>query len=153
VLLTELPDEDTLAMREEAEIEARYRRAAEQGDPGAMSALGTLLLRRGDLDGAEPFLRAAVQNGDRAAATTWDCCCISAGAPTRRPTGGGSRPSPVRLPPRTRSAGTTRARGRAGRRVLAAAGRGVRSPAGAYALADLLDHRRTRGPSVVPRGG
>ena len=67
-LLAELPDEDTLALREEAEIEARHRRAAEHGDPFAMSALGTLLLRRGDLDGAEPYLREAVQHGDRAAA-------------------------------------------------------------------------------------
>src|SRR5689334_24166769 len=33
--LAELPDEEGLALREEAEIEARHRRAADQGDPGA----------------------------------------------------------------------------------------------------------------------
>src|SRR4051812_48491165 len=70
-VLPELPefnDEDALTLSEEAEIEARHRRAAELGDPSAMTALGTLLLRRGDLDGAEPYLRAAVGHGERAAA-------------------------------------------------------------------------------------
>ncbi|MGW1934060.1 sel1 repeat family protein, partial [Streptomyces sp. NPDC001919] len=52
----------------ETETEARHRRAAERGDLASMSALGALLLRRGDLDGAEPFLRAATAEGDRAAA-------------------------------------------------------------------------------------
>ncbi|MER6481036.1 tetratricopeptide repeat protein, partial [Streptomyces filamentosus] len=52
----------------EAETEGRHRRAAERGDTDAMSALGALLLRRGDLEGAEPFLRAATAEGDRAAA-------------------------------------------------------------------------------------
>lgn len=33
-----------------------------------MSVLGALLLRRGDLEGAEPYLRAATADGDRAAA-------------------------------------------------------------------------------------
>ena len=48
--------------------EARHRLAAEAGDAAAMSVLGALLLRRGDLDGAEPYLRAATADGDRAAA-------------------------------------------------------------------------------------
>lgn len=52
----------------ETEVEARHRRAAERGDLAAMSALGALLLRRGDLDGAEPYLRGATAEGDRAAA-------------------------------------------------------------------------------------
>ncbi|KIF02814.1 hypothetical protein PL81_27825, partial [Streptomyces sp. RSD-27] len=41
----------------DAELEARHRVAADKGDPGAMSVLGALLLRRGDLAGAEPYLR------------------------------------------------------------------------------------------------
>ncbi|MDG4863171.1 tetratricopeptide repeat protein, partial [Streptomyces sp. T-3] len=48
--------------------EARHRVAAEAGDVASMSVLGALLLRRGDLDGAEPHLRAATADGDRAAA-------------------------------------------------------------------------------------
>ncbi|NEB76055.1 tetratricopeptide repeat protein, partial [Streptomyces sp. SID14478] len=52
----------------EAVEEARRRLAAEAGDVEAMSALGAMLLRRGDLDGAEPLLRAATGEGDRAAA-------------------------------------------------------------------------------------
>ena len=52
----------------ETETEARHRRAAESGDLASMSALGALLLRRGDLDGAEPYLRGATAEGDRAAA-------------------------------------------------------------------------------------
>lgn len=48
--------------------EVRRRLAAESGDVEAMSVLGALLLRRGDLDGAEPHLRAATTEGDRAAA-------------------------------------------------------------------------------------
>lgn len=44
------------------------RIAAETGDVEAMSVLGAMLLRRGDLDGAEPHLRAATAAGDRAAA-------------------------------------------------------------------------------------
>ncbi|NUS87269.1 MAG: sel1 repeat family protein, partial [Streptomyces sp.] len=50
----------------EDEEETRHRRAAESGDIASMSALGSLLLRRGDLDGAEPQLRAATAAGDRA---------------------------------------------------------------------------------------
>ncbi|GAA4967287.1 hypothetical protein GCM10023238_39020 [Streptomyces heliomycini] len=46
----------------------RQRLAAEAGDVEAMSVLGAMLLRRGDLDGAEPHLRAATAAGDRAAA-------------------------------------------------------------------------------------
>lgn len=65
---SELPDEETLEAREEAELEARHRRAAEHGDIGAMSVLGTMLLRRGDLEGAEPHLRGAAAGGDRPAA-------------------------------------------------------------------------------------
>ncbi|NEB47832.1 tetratricopeptide repeat protein, partial [Streptomyces sp. SID339] len=48
--------------------EMRHRLAAEAGDVDAMSVLGSLLLRRGDLDGAESLLRAATAEGDRAAA-------------------------------------------------------------------------------------
>ena len=52
----------------DAETEARHRRGAESGDTVSMSALGALLLRRGDLDGAERWLRAATAEGDRAGA-------------------------------------------------------------------------------------
>ncbi|MDF3147039.1 sel1 repeat family protein, partial [Streptomyces sp. T21Q-yed] len=52
----------------DAAEEARQRLAAEAGDAEAMSVLGAMLLRRGDLDGAEPHLRAATAAGDRAAA-------------------------------------------------------------------------------------
>src|SRR4051812_25764090 len=52
----------------EAVDEARTRLAAQAGDVEAMSVLGAMLLRRGDLDGAEPLLRAATAEGDRAAA-------------------------------------------------------------------------------------
>ncbi|MER7397431.1 sel1 repeat family protein, partial [Streptomyces sp. NPDC000151] len=52
----------------EAMDEVGHRQAAAAGDPGAASMLGAMLLRRGDLDGAEPCLRAATVAGDRAAA-------------------------------------------------------------------------------------
>ncbi|WP_344526471.1 tetratricopeptide repeat protein, partial [Streptomyces rectiviolaceus] len=48
--------------------EMSHRLAAEAGDVDAMSVLGSMLLRRGDLDGAESLLRAATAEGDRAAA-------------------------------------------------------------------------------------
>ncbi|MEU2878545.1 MULTISPECIES: tetratricopeptide repeat protein, partial [unclassified Streptomyces] len=60
-------DETGAAADEVAEL-ARRRLAAEAGDAEAMSVLGAMLLRRGDLDGAEPHLRAATAAGDRAAA-------------------------------------------------------------------------------------
>ncbi|MYR59816.1 sel1 repeat family protein, partial [Streptomyces sp. SID625] len=60
-------DETGAAAEEVAEL-ARRRLAAESGDTEAMSVLGAMLLRRGDLDGAEPHLRAATAAGDRAAA-------------------------------------------------------------------------------------
>ncbi|WP_030952390.1 hypothetical protein, partial [Streptomyces sp. NRRL S-481] len=64
--------EDTDTPDETGEIadaeELRQRLAAEAGDVEAMSVLGAILLRRGDLDGAEPHLRAATAAGDRAAA-------------------------------------------------------------------------------------
>ncbi|MYV70660.1 sel1 repeat family protein, partial [Streptomyces sp. SID2131] len=62
---TAVADADT---ENETETEARHRRAAERGDLASISALGAMLLRRGDLDGAEPYLRAATAEGDRAAA-------------------------------------------------------------------------------------
>lgn len=52
----------------DAEMEARHRSGAESGETASMSVLGALLLRRGDLDGAERWLRAATGEGDRAAA-------------------------------------------------------------------------------------
>ncbi|NEB55616.1 sel1 repeat family protein, partial [Streptomyces griseus] len=64
-------DEDTtdaVDAADSAESEARHRRAADAGDTASMSVLGALLLRRGDLDGAEKYLRAATADGDRAAA-------------------------------------------------------------------------------------
>src|SRR5687767_5749497 len=48
---------------ETAGAEARHRSAADAGDTTAMSVLGALLLRRGDLDGAEPYLRGATADG------------------------------------------------------------------------------------------
>ncbi|SCD37204.1 Tetratricopeptide repeat-containing protein, partial [Streptomyces sp. DvalAA-14] len=146
VLLTELPDEDTLAMREEAEIEARHRRAAEQGEPGAMSALGTLLLRRGDLDAAEPFLRAAVQHGDRAAANNLGLLLNQHGKADEAADW-------WRIAAVAGSAAAAHALGRHYRergdepgaeywlRQAAESGHTL----GAYALADLLDHRRDVG--------
>src|SRR5689334_1898769 len=59
--------DETNDMGEDAE-EVRLRLAAETGENEAMSVLGAMLLRRGDLDGAEPLLRAATATGDRAAA-------------------------------------------------------------------------------------
>ncbi|MEV5905451.1 tetratricopeptide repeat protein, partial [Streptomyces sp. NPDC052127] len=52
----------------EAVEEMSLRLAAQAGDVEAVSVLGAMLLRRGDLDGAEPHLRAATAEGDRAAA-------------------------------------------------------------------------------------
>jgi hypothetical protein len=42
-----------------------YRRAADVGDGEAASWLARLLAERGDLTGAERFLRAAADAGDR----------------------------------------------------------------------------------------
>ncbi|KIX78560.1 hypothetical protein SF23_05875, partial [Streptomyces sp. MBRL 10] len=64
-----------------AELEARHRVAADKGDPGAMSVLGALLLRRGDLDGAEPYLRGATAEGDRAAANNLGVLLLQRGYP------------------------------------------------------------------------
>ncbi|NED28662.1 sel1 repeat family protein, partial [Streptomyces anulatus] len=64
-------DEDTtdaVDAADSAESEARHRRAADAGDTASMSVLGALLLRRGELDSAERYLRAATADGDRAAA-------------------------------------------------------------------------------------
>lgn len=59
--------ETALAAREEAELEDRCRRAADEGDPHAASLLGALLLRRGDPEEAEPYLRRAAGASLRAA--------------------------------------------------------------------------------------
>ncbi|NEC47919.1 tetratricopeptide repeat protein, partial [Actinospica acidiphila] len=64
----EHPHDDAGEAADEAAEELRRRLAAESGDVEAMSVLGAMLLRRGDLDGAEPHLRAATAAGDRAAA-------------------------------------------------------------------------------------
>ncbi|WP_371101444.1 tetratricopeptide repeat protein, partial [Streptomyces sp. PU_AKi4] len=64
----EEPRDETGEAADEAAEELRQRLAAEAGDVEAMSVLGAMLLRRGDLDGAEPHLRAATAAGDRAAA-------------------------------------------------------------------------------------
>ena len=74
--------------------------------------------------------------------TTWASCCTSAATRTRRPAGGVSPPSPG-------SAAAAHALGRhyrergdePGRRVLAAPVRRAGHALGAYALADLLEHR------------
>ena len=60
--------DETGQVADEAVEEVRRRLAAEDGDVEAMSVLGAMLLRRGDLDGAEPHLRAATAAGDRARA-------------------------------------------------------------------------------------
>ena len=131
----------------DAVTESGHRRAAEAGDAEAMSVLGAMLLRRGDLDGAEPHLRAATAAGDRAAANNlgvllhqrgyadeaagwWRIAAVAGSAAAAHALG----PPPPR------------ARRRAGRRVLAAPVRRVRATAlGAYALADLLEHRGDAG--------
>ncbi|NDZ82403.1 tetratricopeptide repeat protein, partial [Streptomyces sp. SID10853] len=59
---------DAVDAEETADAEARHRSGAESGEAASMSVLGALLLRRGDLDGAERWLRAATGEGDRAAA-------------------------------------------------------------------------------------
>ncbi|MBL0804877.1 sel1 repeat family protein, partial [Streptomyces albidoflavus] len=51
-----------------AEDEVRRLGVAGAGDAASMSVIGAELLRRGDLDGAEPLLRGATAEGDRAAA-------------------------------------------------------------------------------------
>ena len=74
----------------------------------AASVLGALLLRRGDLDGAEPHLRAATAAGDRAAANNLGVLLHQRGYAGRgRRLVARSPPSPAPPPPRTRSAGTT----------------------------------------------
>lgn len=97
---------DTTA-ENETETEARHRRAAESGDAASMSVLGALLLRRGDLDGAEPYLRGATAEGTARPPTTWVSCCTSVATPKRPQAGGGSPPSRAPRPPPTRSAATT----------------------------------------------
>ncbi len=72
-----------------------------------MSVLGAMLLRRGDLDGAEPHLRAATAAGDRAAANNLGVLLHQRGYPEEAADGGGSPPSPGPPRPRTRSGGTT----------------------------------------------
>ena len=85
----------------------RQRLAAEAGDVDAMSVLGAMLLRRGDLDGAEPICAPPPPRATAPPPTTSASCSTSAGTPTRPPAGGGSPPSPAPPRPRTRSAGTT----------------------------------------------
>ncbi|MYX98368.1 sel1 repeat family protein, partial [Streptomyces sp. SID486] len=62
------PTRDEMVDMGEAAEETRLALAAQSGDAEAASVLGAILLRRGDLDGAEPQLRAATAAGDRAAA-------------------------------------------------------------------------------------
>lgn len=64
----EEPTREELSEMGDAAEEVRLGLAAQSGDTEAASVLGALLLRRGDLDGAEPHLRAATAAGDRAAA-------------------------------------------------------------------------------------
>jgi TPR repeat protein len=143
---SELPDEESLEAREEAELEARTRRAAEHGDPVAMSILGTMLLRRGDLEGAEPYLRSATANGDRAAANNLGLLMHQRGYADEA--AGWWRIAAV-----AGSSAAAHALGRYFRergdepgaeywlRQAAESGHVL----GAYALADLLDHRRDVG--------
>lgn len=91
----------------DAETEARHRSGAESGETASMSVLGALLLRRGDLDGAERWLRAATGEGTGPRPTTWAYCCTSAATRTRRPAGGASPLSRAPPPRPTRWAGTT----------------------------------------------
>ncbi|CAM5325928.1 hypothetical protein STENM223S_02023 [Streptomyces tendae] len=107
-----------------------------------MSVLGALLLRRGDFDGAEPHLRAATAAGDRAAANNLGVLLHQRGTPTRPPDGGGSPPSPV--PPAAAHAFGRHHRERGDEPAAeywlcqsAEQGHAL----GAYALADLLEHR------------
>ena len=52
-----------LGRLEEAEKRARGWLEADAGDPGVSAQLGVILLRKGDLDGAEPMLRASLADG------------------------------------------------------------------------------------------
>ena len=129
----------------EAAEEARQRLAAQTGDVEAMSVLGALLLRRGDLDGAEPHLRAATAAGDRAAANNLGVLLHQRGYADEA--AGWWRIAAV--------AGSTAAAHALGRHHRErgdepAAEYWLRQSAeqghtlGAYALADLLEHRRRR---------
>lgn len=96
----------------DAELEARHRVAADKGDPGAMSVLGALLLRRGDLAGAEPYLRGATGEGDRAAANNLGVLLHQRGYPDEAAGfGGGSPPWPGPHRPRTPWAATSASAG------------------------------------------
>src|SRR6059036_2578826 len=79
---------------EEAAEELRQRLAAEAGDVEAMSVLGAMLLRRGDLDGAEPICVPPPPPVTVPPPTTWESFFISGDTPTRPPAGGGSPPWP-----------------------------------------------------------
>ncbi|CAM5724425.1 hypothetical protein SVIOM74S_09760 [Streptomyces violarus] len=138
---TDTPDEAG-EIADEAAEELRQRLAAEAGDVEAMSVLGAMLLRRGDLDGAERYLRAATAAGDRAAANNLGVLLHQRGYPDEA--AGWWRIAAV-----AGSAAAAHALGRHLRergdepgaeywlRQSAEQGHAL----GAYALADLLEHR------------
>ncbi|MBW5484993.1 sel1 repeat family protein, partial [Streptomyces bambusae] len=142
--LTDAAFGDVLAETEtvnETELEARHRVAADKGDPGAMSVLGALLLRRGDLDGAEPYLRGATAEGDRAAANNLGVLLHQRGYPEdaagwwRVAAVAGSAPAAHALGRHYRERGDEPA-AEYWLRQAAESGHAL----GAYALADLLEH-------------
>ena len=134
--------ESALEAQEEAALEARLRLAAEE-DPAAGSLLGAMLLRRGDPDDAEPYLRRAAASGIRAgannlgvllhqrghreeAAQWWRAAAVAGSAPAAHALGlhlrdHGDEPGSEYWLHQAAEQGHT---------------------GGAYALADLLEHRR-----------
>lgn len=133
----------------DAELEARHRVAADKGDPGAMSVLGALLLRRGDLAGAEPYLRGATGEGDRAAANNLGVLLHQRGYPEeaagwwRVAAVAGSAPAAHALGRYYRERGDEPA-AEYWLRQAAESGHAL----GAYGLADLLEHRGTAASSA-----
>ncbi|CAM5384202.1 hypothetical protein SMICM304S_05542 [Streptomyces microflavus] len=134
---------DAVDAADSAETEARHRRAAEAGDTASMSVLGALLLRRGELDGAETYLRAATADGDLGRRQQPGRPAPPAGLPGRGRRLVAHRRR-RRLRRRRARAGPPlpRARGRAGRGVLAAAVRRAGPRAGRL---------RARRPPGAPR--
>ncbi|MCA6096436.1 tetratricopeptide repeat protein, partial [Streptomyces sp. SCA3-4] len=139
---TTAPDAGCATEAADLELETARRRAAESGDPASLSMLGALLLRRGDLDGAERHLRAATAEGDRSAANNLGVLLHQRGYADeaaswwRVAAVAGSAPAAHALGRYHRERGDEPA-AEYWLRQSAESGHAL----GAYALADLLEHR------------